>query len=983
MVTALRFELTPQEAGTELRLMGVDGPRPYDGWAIEAPPALMSAVDRIAQFIANDQAIADNDVVLVEHRAVARLSASEAKALGFGPPAEAVAHVAFSGVLGRPGFGATLEWRNTLGRPLPGVRRIGAWLLGSGAPARLPEALFEAACAVDGIAGATDEAEKMRAAEAFVAYREGASAVGRLRASGLAGSVSIRVASAFTVDLVGEGPQARLRPELMRSIAGVDGACLGAEAQAAFVTEFDRFATARPVYALPNSEFVVLEPAVRRALDVVRRLQDSTSITKHEFMRSPRRFLREALGDDDEALLERVFVETEHFSDRVRGLGLWTKRNLPWASSTGIDWFGDDASSADEQQDQVEDQAAATTEGPAAGTPDVGPRATGVQIGDTFVPVEARDAAGLRERLIEAFSQARPHVEYEAGGKIYEIPADYGMLAELESIANAEQAAGLSAGDGATPPAASSSGKQVLIVASNEDEVEHAAQFRKRPSPTRESFELLRTPLKSHQVEGVAWLRKAWTVGNPGVLLADDMGLGKTLQALAFMAWLRSGMLKGQIVRQPLLVVAPTGLLQNWKAEHDRHLGPSGLGRLTEAFGAGLSSLKRYDDEGVPRLDVPRLASSEWILTTYETLRDYQTEFGRVMFAAILFDEAQKVKTPTVQMTEAAKGMKAQFKVAMTGTPIENRLAELWCIADLVHDACLGSLAEFRRRYELSGAPEAIGSLKTQLELETANTARIMLRRTKRDHLPDLPDLIETPLVVPMPPQQRLAYDAAISSARTAREPGGPLQALQNLLRISLHPDPAMAGDDETFIRCSARLIGLIQVLDGAQAEGRKALVFIDNRALQARLGPLLQRRYRLAKAPLLINGDVGGGMRQARVDAFQKGEPGFDVMLISPRAGGVGLTLTAASIVVHLTRWWNPAVEDQCNGRALRIGQTSAVNVYPLIARHPAGTKTFDENLHELLTRKRELMREALAAPEPTDAEKQWIYRSTLDPGG
>lgn len=962
--------------------MSADGPRSYDSWATEAPPALMSGIDRIAQFIANDLAIADDDVVLVEHRAIARLSVSEAKSLGLGAPAETVAHVAFSGVLGRSGFSATLEWRNTLGRPLPGVTRLGAWLVGRGEPARLPDALFEAACAVDEIAKATDEAEKMRAAEVFVRYREGASAGGHLRASGLAGSVVIRVVSAFTVDLVGEGAQARLRPELMGAAPGQDGAGLEAGARAAFEAEFDRFANARPVYALPNNEFVVLEPAVRRALDVVRRLQDGTSVTKHEFMRSPRRFLREALGDDDEALLERVFVETEHYSERVRGLGLWTKRNLPWASNTGIDWFGDGASSTEAEESLAEERATAVAGGPAAGTPDARSSATGVRIGDTFVPIEARDAADLRERLLEAFSQAQPHIEYEAGGRIHEIPADYRMLAELESIANAERGAGLGSHEGLAPTAPSSSRKQVLIVASNEDAVEHAAQFRKRPSSNREPLELLRTPLKSHQAEGVAWLRKAWKVGNPGVLLADDMGLGKTLQALAFLAWLRSGMTTGQVIRQPLLVVAPTGLLQNWKAEHDRHLGLPGLGSLTEAFGAGLRSLKRFDDEGVPRLDVARLASSEWILTTYETLRDYQTEFGRVMFAAILFDEAQKVKTPTVQMTDAAKGMKAQFKVAMTGTPIENRLAELWCITDLVHDACLGSLAEFRRRYELSSAPEAIGSLKTQLELETPNAARIMLRRTKRDHLPDLPDLVETPLVVPMPPEQRSAYDSAIATARASREPAGALQALQNLSRISLHPDPAMAGDDETFIRSSARLIGLVQALDGAEAESRKALVFIDNRELQARLGPLLQRRYRFTKAPLLINGDVDGGTRQARVDVFQKGEPGFDLMLISSRAGGVGLTLTAASVVVHLTRWWNPAVEDQCNGRALRIGQTREVTAYPIIASHPAGAKTFDENLHELLSRKRELMREALAAPEPTDSEKQWIYRSTFEPG-
>ncbi len=171
-------------------------------------------------------------------------------------------------------------------------------------------------------------------------------------------------------------------------------------------------------------------------------------------------------------------------------------------------------------------------------------------------------------------------------------------------------------------------------------------------------------------------------------------------------------------------------------------------------------------------------------------------------------------------MTDAAKAMKAQFKVAMTGTPIENRLAELWCITDLVHDACLGSLKEFRQRYE-NGTSEAISSLKVQLEIDTPKVARIMLRRTKRDHLPDLPQLAEEPLPILMPPSQQAAYDAARASARASQEPGRALQALQSLQRISLHPDLNMEGDDQAFIQASARLIGLMQVLDRAHRAER------------------------------------------------------------------------------------------------------------------------------------------------------------------
>jgi hypothetical protein len=231
-----------------------------------------------------------------------------------------------------------------------------------------------------------------------------------------------------------------------------------------------------------------------------------------------------------------------------------------------------------------------------------------------------------------------------------------------------------------------------------------------------------------------------------------------------------------------------------------------------------------------------------------------------------------------------------------------------------------------------------------------------------------------------MPDAQREAYETAIASARSADRPGAMLEALQKLRAISLHPNPESSCSDDVFIASSARLSVAIEVLDEIAAAREKALIFIEDLDLQAKLGGLLQRRYRMASPPALINGTVDGGKRQARVNAFQTSAEGFDAMILSPRAGGVGLTLTRANHVIHLSRWWNPAVEDQCNGRVHRIGQTKPIFIHLPLAILGGGAPSFDENLDALLSRKRKLMRDTLIPPEATaDQDRDELFKATV----
>ena len=229
-----------------------------------------------------------------------------------------------------------------------------------------------------------------------------------------------------------------------------------------------------------------------------------------------------------------------------------------------------------------------------------------------------------------------------------------------------------------------------LEVIDNLDEI----RFRRERRPCRPGISAavpaLQTKLLPHQQIGLVWLQRHWEAGNWGALLADDMGLGKTLEALAFISCLVKHSETEGLPQLPVLVVAPTGLLRNWKDEHDKHLSGGGLGRVVEAHGSALRHLRKGTVAGrggelaggQPLLDLQPLKTADWVLTTYETLRDYQHSFGRIRWRAGVFDEAQKIKNPGARVTDAALAMNIDFALLMTGTPVENRPADIWSMLD-------------------------------------------------------------------------------------------------------------------------------------------------------------------------------------------------------------------------------------------------------------------------------------------------------------
>lgn len=953
---SIELIFSPTRAGTEFRLLDGTTEHPFDAWALLAPRELLSAIDLLNRFVAEDRGLADGDFVFVEHAAISDLSASEAATLRLPPLSEAVARVETSGIVTHPAFAATLQWRRATGSAIVGAERIGAWLRIGDRLGRLSSALFAIAEAVAGVAeSGSDAAARLLAIGRLQELLPAATQDGSASIGGLLPAVDIIQADAFSLDLVGEGASMRLVPILHR--VGDAEPVLPPDLQAAFGhDQFNRFSSVRSVYTLPGGRLLVLAPTLRRALGEVRKRQSGTASTKRALMAAPRAVLRSALETtDDPTLIDQidgVFCETPGYSDRVTGLGIWAPRVIPWIQRVGTDWFGPDATSDRE----------------APG---------GLVVGDRRLDLNPEQAEALRVQVENAIGRGEPAVVWAPEGEPpVVVPATPETQQALTDLANQRAAMRPQQETSSEPSPASP--PESLIILTNEGEVEYSQDFVSRAGPAPGMPRTLVTSAKLHQEEGIAWLQECWLAGRPGVLLADDMGLGKTLQSLAFLAWLREGMTAGAVAKAPILIVAPTGLLANWQAEHDRHLRNHGLGNCVPAYGPGLRSLLKRSADDVPSLDQVRLRDADWVLTTYETLRDYDRDFGAVRFAVLLADEAQKVKTPGARATDAIKGMNADFRIALTGTPVENRLADLWCIVDGVHSGWLGDLKGFSRLYEAESNIDRLKSLKALLEGAFGGAPALLLRRMKEDELPDLPRAEFHVHEVAMPAVQSEAYHSLIARVLEDDRKGAVLEGLQRLRLIALHPDPQMSSGDDEFIAASARLKVCFDALDRIAAADERALIFLDSLDMQARLAGIIQRRYRLAAPPAIISGEVAGHRRQQRVDRFQASPAGFDAMILSPRAGGVGLTLTRANHVIHLARWWNPAVEDQCTGRALRIGQNRTVHVHLPIGTLADGRRSFDQNLHDLLERKRRLMREALLPGGFDENDQRELLEST-----
>jgi non-specific serine/threonine protein kinase len=452
--------------------------------------------------------------------------------------------------------------------------------------------------------------------------------------------------------------------------------------------------------------------------------------------------------------------------------------------------------------------------------------------------------------------------------------------------------------------------------------------------------EALKTTLRPYQQVGARWLHLLSGLGL-GACLADDMGLGKTIQVLALLL-----VLKAEKSRRPSLLVAPSSLLANWASEADR-FAPGLRVLVAHPSAMPAAELKELPPRRLEKVDLVvtsygSLLRLPWLLTTPWSL--------------VVLDEAQAIKNPSAQQTRAAKRLDARARIALTGTPVENRLGDLWSIFDFISPGLLGSAKDFsaftKRLAERPHHPyEPLREL----------VRPYILRRLKTDTsvIADLPDKTEVKAFCSLSRKQAALYQQAvkelgekIASATGIDRKGLILSFLMRFKQICNHPSQWL-GDGTWAEADSGKLARLREIGEVIAARQEKVLVFTQFREITAPLAAYLGGIF--AREGLVLHGDTAVKKRQELVRAFQEDET-IPFFVLSLKAGGAGLNLTAASHVVHFDRWWNPAVENQATDRAFRIGQVKSVLVHKFVCRG-----TIEDKIDRMIESKQQLSRDLL----------------------
>lgn len=421
------------------------------------------------------------------------------------------------------------------------------------------------------------------------------------------------------------------------------------------------------------------------------------------------------------------------------------------------------------------------------------------------------------------------------------------------------------------------------------------------------------------------------------------------------------------------MIVAPVSLLENWQAEASRFFNER-FGKILSLYGDNLKS-RRLPKHLVPtqlrdEKGITNLLERHWrgnadiVLTTYETLRDLEFSLSREHWSIMICDEAQKIKVPSAMVTKAAKAQNADFKIACTGTPVENSLTDLWCLFDFIQADLLGSLNEFGRTYrrpiEQSNDPDGVVRQKLQSLIDPQ-----ILRRMKQD-VADLPDKVEhddcKQLAISKTQQQ--LYAETVQDYRQIDEQDrgkGALMALHKMRMICAHPFKLRPECPQSE---SPKVRWLLDTLKQIQVKQEKVIIFTEFRDIQVFLQKLLMQVFGLNVST--VNGDTSasskrdGSSRQGLINQFQS-KSGFNVIILSTTAVGFGVNVQKANHVIHYTRCWNPAKEDQATDRAYRIGQEKNVFVYyPSI--YSSDFDTFEIKLDRLLNSKRQLATDILS---------------------
>ncbi|MCW1918028.1 DEAD/DEAH box helicase [Rhodobacter sp. KR11] len=933
----------------------------------ERPLAVaMADLRSLAEETGESLEIADH--ITLSHRLAARVDAETARAIGLPGLTDLTLSTDAEGLVGTPGFRLSAIWSRSGQRRTPA--RTGAFLQTDRGWQRLPLWMLEAVEIAEGHKGqGRDDADwealaRFRQAIDPAAGTVARNKVGQLVMTGFLSGLQVSLADRFAISPDAEGETFEVVPFSGRSLADAPEGEITETMGSLIDDDLSLFRNrlaqrgALNAYRLGSGRYLVVDRGAAPALKVMAEMQRAAPEVRRAFIRNPRARITlavEAALDASGALdnlsdagreeaVEKaagpILIETveyQAFSGRVTGVGVYEGNPLGTISSSGMTWL---------------------------------PEIFNATLAGALRSAPLDRLEALRDQILRAMTEGQQTVAFDT----LQVPATPASQQEVEALISVKTPLSDDPAD-----AAEDDDQTAPIILQTADNFETLAWRPERgPRVTTLSTQVLgsiRTAMKPHQKESLTWQVEAWKAGLPGVLNADEQGLGKTLQTIAFLVWLNEHMKTTPQGRGPILVVAPTSLLENWENEVSRHVEMPGLGHLIRLYGSATRARKAagtsgFDtDQGLPTLDFTDLEKAiqtgaghlTWVLTTYTTLTNYQHSLQKIRFAAVVFDEIQAVKNPGSLRAFAARSVNAEFRIGLTGTPIENETSDLWAIMDQLAPGALGTLRDFRSRY---GEPDErlMAELHGRVFHPQGDLPPLSLRRLKDQVARDLPP--KTRYLHPrlMPAVQSAAYEVARRKLAEGGM-GAVLKMLHHIRSVSVHPgfDGLQEGD---FISASARLQAVFDILRRIRARNERALVFIEHLKVQHRFAEAIRREFNLSKVDI-INGETPIPKRQAIVDRFQRHldkDGGFDLLILGPRAAGTGLTLTAATHVIHLSRWWNPAVEEQCNDRVHRLGQTRPVTVHVPLAIHPDyGAQSFDLVLQSLMNRKRRLAQQTL----------------------
>lgn len=452
--------------------------------------------------------------------------------------------------------------------------------------------------------------------------------------------------------------------------------------------------------------------------------------------------------------------------------------------------------------------------------------------------------------------------------------------------------------------------------------------------------------LRPYQLRGVSWLAflEKWGLG---ACLADDMGLGKSPQFLAFLMYLK----EQKILEKATLLVCPTSVLGNWERE-------------IKKFTPTLKTLIHHGDKRLQgKAFESAIAECDLVLTSYPLVqRDVKT-LSSVSWQGVALDEAQNIKNSDSKQSQAVRELEAEFKVALTGTPVENRLTELWSILDFLNPGYLGQRNFFQRRFAIP--IERYGDT-TSLQTLRSLTQPFILRRLKTDRsiIQDLPEKQEMPVYCGLSAEQAALYQATVDQSLAEIEAADGIQRkgiilalLTKLKQICNHP-ALFNKEDNIPSNRSVKLQRLEEMLEEAVSEGDRALIFTQFAEWGKLLKPHLEQQ--LGRETLFLYGSTPKKQREEMIDRFQNDPQAPRIFILSLKAGGVGLNLTRANHVFHYDRWWNPAVENQATDRVFRIGQQRNVQVHKFVC-----TGTLEERIHDMIESKKALAEQVVGTGE------------------